>query len=264
MKPGLLPRIIACLLALIFIAPTVIIVSTAFTEKSTLTFPPAGFSTRWFEEVLTERVWVSAFQNSFIVGILAAVIAMALGSALALGASRAKGPAASFFTAMALTPMIIPLVFVAIGFYVFFVQIGATGSAVGLAFAHATLGVPFVFVNVLAALRGIDPRTEEAAAMAGASPWTSLWRVTIPLIAPSSIVGGVLAFISSWDEVIVANFIATPTFQTLPVVMFSQSRSGVTPTIAAVSAIVTAISMLLLALVTAAPSISRRLNRSQS
>ena len=103
------------------------------------------------------------------------------------------------------------------------------------------LGLPYVFVNVLALLRTLDPRIEEAARISGAGQLTTLATVTIPMIAPATVVGGLLAFISSWDEVVVATFLSDARFQTLPVLMYGQIRSGVEPSVSAVALIVTVV-----------------------
>ncbi len=259
MKPGLPMKLVSVLIALLLIAPTLIICATAFTDGSSVTFPPQGFSLRWIEEVLGDRRWMTALLNSLVVGLLAGVIASVSGAALALGASRTRGLLAQVFTAASLLPMIVPLVVGAIGFYLVYVRVGLTGNAWGLAIAHATLGLPYVFVNVLARLRGLDPRMEEAARVHGASQLRATLTVTMPLIMPAALVGGVLAFVSSWDEVIVANFLSDARFQTLPVLMYGQLRSGVEPSVSAVALIVTAISFLLMSGAAVVGSVRRRL-----
>lgn len=241
MKAGWTMRILGILIAVMLIAPTVIICATAFTSGTSVSFPPDGFSFRWIDDVLGDRRWMRAFGNSFAVGLLAALFAMLAGGALALGASRAQGAIASVFTAVSVLPMILPLVVGAIGFYLVYVRVGLTGNVLGLALAHGVLGLPYVFVNVLARLRGLDPRVEEAARIHGAGQFTTLATITLPLIAPAATVGGLLAFISSWDEVIVATFLSDARFQTLPVLMYTQIRSGVEPSVSAVALIVTVV-----------------------
>jgi putative spermidine/putrescine transport system permease protein len=241
MTAGWTVRIVGVIIAILLIVPTFIICATAFTSGSSVSFPPDGFSLRWIEDVLGDRRWMRAFGNSFAVGLLAAVVAMAGGAALALGAARARGRMASLFTAVSVLPMILPLVVGAIGFYLVYSRLGLTGNVWGLALAHGVLGLPYVFVNVLALLRTIDPRIEEAARIHGAGQFTTLVTVTLPMIAPATVVGGLLAFISSWDEVVVATFLSDARFQTLPVLMYGQIRSGVEPSVSAVALIVTVV-----------------------
>jgi len=264
MTTGWTVRIVGVVIAIMLVVPTIVICATAFTSGSSVTFPPDGFSLRWIEEVLGDRRWMRAFGNSFAVGLLAAVFAMLAGTALALGAARARGAMASVFTAVSVLPMILPLVVGAIGFYLVYARLGLTGNVLGLALAHGVLGLPYVFVNVLALLRTLDPRIEEAARVHGAGQFVTLLTVTLPMIAPATIVGGLLAFISSWDEVVVAVFLSDARFQTLPVLMYGQIRSGVEPSVSAVALIVTVVTFAIALIVFAIGPIRARLAQRSS
>jgi ABC-type spermidine/putrescine transport system permease subunit II len=259
MNAGWSVRIFGVVIAVLLIVPTVVICATAFTSGTSVTFPPDGFSLRWIDEVLGDRRWMRAFGNSFAVGLLAGVFAMVAGGALALGAARARGPIGTVFTAVSVLPMILPLVVGAIGFYLVYARIGLTGNVLGLALAHGVLGLPYVFVNVLALLRTLDPRVEEAARVHGAGQFTTLLTITLPLIAPATVIGGLLAFISSWDEVVVATFLSDARFQTLPVLMYSQLRSGVEPSVSAVALIVTVVTFAIALIIFAGGAVRTRL-----
>jgi putative spermidine/putrescine transport system permease protein len=156
--------------------------------------------------------------------------------------------------------MVVPLAVVGIGVYFVYVRVGLYGGVASLAVAHAVLGVPFVFVNVLAALRSLDAHVEEAARACGANYPRTLLQITLPQILPSSLIGGLFAFITSWDEVVVAIFLNTPTFRTLPVAIWSQVRSGLEPSTSAVATLLTLVSLVLFAL---ASLVSSRRNRSR-
>ena len=258
MRAGISVRVIAAFFGLLFAAPTVIIVATSFTSGLEVTFPPKGFSFRWYSTIFETSVWTDAFKNSLEVGLIAALIATVAGTLLALGAARGRGILPSFITALAVMPMIVPLVIAGIGFYIVYVEIGLTGNALGLGIAHAMLGLPFVFINVLAALSNLDERVEDAARVCGANEFQTFLRVTLPLIAPGAIIGGVLAFIGSWDEVVVAIFMTTPNFHTVPVELWDQISNGVQPSTSAVAAFVTVTSLLLLGLIALVPVIRRK------
>lgn len=264
MNAGVSVRIVGIVIAVVLIVPTIVICATAFTSGSAVTFPPQGFSFRWIEDVLGDRRWMRAFGNSFAVGALAAIFAMIAGAALALGAARARGAISSVFTAVSVLPMIVPLVVGAIGFYLVYARLGLTGNVLGLALAHGVLGLPYVFVNVLALLRTLDPRIEEAARIHGAGQLTTLATITLPLLAPATVIGGLLAFISSWDEVVVATFLSDARFQTLPVLMYGQIRSGVEPSVSAVALIVTVVTFAVALIVFAVGPIRARLARRSS
>ncbi|GAA1380626.1 ABC transporter permease [Pseudonocardia kongjuensis] len=243
-RAGRLTGTVALGLAAILAFPTVVVIGTSVTSGELLSFPPDGFSLRWYEDVLTDRRLVAAFRNSFVVGVSAAMVAMVVGTVLAVAAARGHGVPRGLVTGLALTPLVVPLVVAALGIYVVYVRLGLTGNATGMALAHATLGVPYVFINVLAALTGMNRNVEDAARAAGAGHWSVLLRITVPIVAPSAVIGGVLAFISSWEEVIVALFLVTPGFRTVPVVMWGEIQEGVSPATSAVASLVTFISIL--------------------
>jgi putative spermidine/putrescine transport system permease protein len=146
-----------------------------------------------------------------------------------------------------LSPMIVPLVIVAVGVYFFYAPLGLTGSLLGLTLAHTTLAVPFVVVTVSATLQGFDRNQMRAGASLGAPPVTVFFRIVLPLIAPGVISGGLFAFVTSFDEVVVALFITGPEQRTLPRQMFNGIRENISPVIAAAASLLIAISALLLA-----------------
>mgnify|MGYP000998562492 CR=1 FL=1 len=190
MKAGISIRVVAVLIAVFLVLPTIIVVTTSFTEARIITFPPKGFSLQWFEEILTSRRWMGALQNSLVAGLIAAAIAMVVGVSLAMAAARGTWMPRTALTMFSLLPMLVPLVVIALGVYLVFVQFGFYGNVWSFGVAHSLLGVPFVFVNVLAALTGLDPRVEEAARVSGASYPVTLIRITIPQILPSALIGG--------------------------------------------------------------------------
>ena len=123
--------------------------------------------------------------------------------------------------ALALSPLIVPVVIIAIGMFSLFVQWRISGSLVGLVLAHTALALPFVIVNVGTSLRTMDRNLELAAANLGADPRRSFLHVTLPIILPGVLAGAIFAFITSWDEVVVAIFMTSARFRTLPVEMWS-------------------------------------------
>ncbi|GAB2622638.1 ABC transporter permease [Pseudactinotalea suaedae] len=258
MRPRFGVTALAILMAVIFLFPTIVVVVTSFGSGRIVSFPPQGWSLRWYAEVFTDTMWVQAFGNSFAVGILAAALAMAVGSALAIGATRTKIFPASLVTGIAMSPVVVPGVVLSVGVYMVAVRTDLTGSVIGLALAHAAVGVPFVFINVLARLATLDKQIEEAARICGADEMTTLRTVTLPIVAPSVVIGGVLAFISSWDEFMVASFMNSPTFRTIPVVVWGEVISGADPSTSAASTLITVISILFLALAAGLPRLRNR------
>jgi putative spermidine/putrescine transport system permease protein len=217
------------------LAPTLVIVPMSFTEARILSFPPEGFSLQWYERMFTDRQWSTGMVNSLLVAVLTAIVATVLGTLAALGLSRGRFPGRSLVNGLVLSPLIVPVVVIAIGMFGLFVTWRLSGSMVGLVLAHTALALPFVVVNVSTSLQTMDRNLELAAANLGADPRRSFLHVTLPIILPGVVAGAIFSFITSWDEVVVAIFMTSARFRTLPVEMWEQVRQVVDPTVAAVS-----------------------------
>ena len=254
----LLMAALGALTVFYLLAPTLVIIPMSFTEGSILSFPPDGFSLRWYDQMLTRPEWSTGLRNSALVAVLTAIIATLLGTLAALGMTRGRFPGRSLLNALTLSPLIVPVVIIAIGMFSLFVQWRISGSIVGLVAAHTALALPFVIVNVATSLRTMDRNLELAAANLGATPARSFLRITLPIIFPGVLAGAIFAFITSWDEVVVAIFLTSARFRTLPVEMWEQVRQVVDPTVAAVSTtllvVTTALLLLLLVVRRQAPA----------
>jgi putative spermidine/putrescine transport system permease protein len=239
----------AALVVFFLIAPLIAILPLAFTDSVFLNYPIPHFSFRWFIELFTRDVWKRSIINSLIIGSAATVLATILGT---LGALALRGKRMSFFFAairtVFLLPMVVPAVVLGVGMQLMFARWGLANSYLGVIIAHTVVGVPFVVVNVLAVLQNIDVRLEHAAASLGASPPTTLWKVTLPLALPGIISGAVFAFATSLDEVVLTLFVAGPNQRTLARQMFSTIRENISPAIAA-AAFVFIVGTIILALV---------------
>ncbi len=242
---------LGALVVFFLMVPTLVVIPMSFTASNALTFPPEGFSTRWYEKMLTDPQWSTGFVNSAQVASLTAVLATVLGTLAALGTVRGRFPGRTAVNALILSPLIVPVIIIAIGMFSLFVRWKIAGSIVGLVLAHTALAVPFVVINVATSLRTIDRNLELAAMNLGADPARTFFRITLPMILPGVFAGALFAFITSWDEVVVSIFLTTARFRTLPVEMWEQVRQVVDPTVAAVSTtlLVVTTTLLLLALV---------------
>jgi putative spermidine/putrescine transport system permease protein len=248
-RSSVLVYVMAAAIATFLIAPLVIVMIMSLSAGSTLSFPPAGLSLRWYESILTSPLWSGSIVTSLQVGLLSALLATVLGTLTALGLVRGRYPARGVVNAVVISPLIVPIVVTAIGMYLVFVDWGLTGSFLGLVIAHTALGLPFVVIMVSASLQLMDPNLELAAQSLGANPVRTFQRVTLPLIAPGVATGWLLAFIWSWDELVVAIFLSSPITRTLPVVMWGQIRSRIDPSIAAVATVFLLITVIVLVLV---------------
>jgi len=239
-------RVICGLVLVFLMLPILVIAPLSFNSDSFLLYPMSGFSLRWYEDFLISPAWRLALMNSCIVAPCATLLAMLLGTPAAVGLTRLEFPGKALLTAILISPMVVPVVIVGVATYLVFAPIGLTGSYVGLILVHAALGVPFVVTTVAATLQGFDFNLVRAAASLGADPLTTFWRVTLPLVAPGVISGGLFAFATSFDEVVVTLFLAGPEQSTLPRQMFAGIRENISPTIAAVATILTVLSTLML------------------
>ena len=228
-------------------APILAIVPLSFNSGTFLTYPLDGLSFRWYHTFLASEQWMRALRNSFIIGISSAVLATALGTVAALGLTRADFRGKGLVMAILLSPMIVPVVIVAVGFYFFFAPLGLTASYTGLILAHTALGTPFVVITVAATLKGFDDNLARAAASLGAAPVTTFFKVILPLIAPGVASGALFAFATSFDEVVVVLMVAGPEQRTLPREMFSGLRENISPTSTAVATIMILVSVVMLA-----------------
>jgi putative spermidine/putrescine transport system permease protein len=239
-------RVLCGLVLLFLIVPILVIIPLSFNSDSFLMYPMSGFSLRWYEEFFGADVWRTALKNSMIISPLATVVAVVLGTLASIGLVRANFPGKALLVSILIAPMVVPVVIVGVAVYIFFSPLGLTGSYTGLVLAHAVLGVPFVVITVTATLQGFDYNLVRAAASLGANPVTAFFKVTLPLVAPGVVSGALFAFATSFDEVVVTLFLASPEQSTLPRQMFSGIRDNISPTIAAVATVLIVLATLML------------------
>jgi putative spermidine/putrescine transport system permease protein len=232
-------RIFSAIVLGFLIAPILVIIPLSFNESAYFSYPMSGFSLRWYETVFASPDWQRAFLNSMAVGILSTLLATALGTLAALGLSRPAFPLRGLIMPLLISPMIIPIVVVAVGLYLVFAPVGLAGTYLGVILAHTALGTPFVVITVTATLMAFDRRLTQAAASLGAPPLTVFRRITLPLIAPGIATGGIFAFATSFDEVIVILFIGGVEQRTIPRQMWTGIRDQINPSILAMATLLT-------------------------
>lgn len=235
------------------ITPILVVMPLSFNAENFFTFTPemlrfdpAGYSLKHYRDFFTSLEWQQALRNSLIIAPFATFLSVSFGTLAAIGLSSEHVPFRRAIMAILISPMIVPLIISAAGMYFFYSRIGLQGTLFGVVLAHAALGIPFVIITVTATLVGFDRSLTRAAANMGANPVTTFFRVQMPLILPGVISGGLFAFITSFDEVVVVLFVGSAKQQTLPWQMFTGLREQISPTILAVATILVAISILLL------------------
>ena len=219
------------------LVPIAAIVPLSFSSGSFLTYPLPGLSLRWYAEGLSGGKWLKALSNSLWVGGIATLLSVTLGTLAALGLARWRGAVAGALKMLLLSPMIVPVILVAVASYFFLAPLALTSTYTGLMLAHTVIASPFVVVPVLTALELQDPNLARAGASCGATPRQVFWRVTLPGIVPAMASGALFAFAASFDDVVIALLIAGPEQRTLPREMFSGLRDSITPALTAVATI---------------------------
>jgi len=243
-----------CTVAFVFlVAPILVIVPLSFNAEPYFTFTegmlrldPEAYSLRWYQNVIEDEAWSRALVNSLVIGSAATLLATALGTLAALGLASPAMPGRALITGILISPMVTPIIIVAVGMFFFYSSIGLGQSYTGLILAHAALGAPFVVITVTATLSGFDPILLRAAASLGAGPLRRFFRVQLPLIAPGVFSGGLFAFATSFDEVVVVLFMGGLEQRTIPRQMWSGIREQISPSILAVAVFLIAFAVLAL------------------
>lgn len=238
--------VVGAAVALYFVLPTIFVIPMSFGGAGSFRFPPKEWSLDLYRNFFTDPKWLGSLGNSLLVAALAALLATVVGTAAAVGLYTLSGRLSQFLRTLLMVSMVTPAIVVAVAVYITFLQWHLVGSLGGYVLAHAALGVPFVLVSVTSALGGFDARLLRASASLGASPLRTFARVTLPLIGRGVLTGAIFAFVTSLDEVVIALFLRSPTFQTLPVQMYTAVTVEVDATIAAASSLVVVTVTLLL------------------
>lgn len=236
------------LVALFLMLPIVFIAALSFGSSQWLIFPPPAWTTRWYGELFADPRWLSSAWVSLKIAVIVTVLSVVIGFLAALGLNRGQFLGREALRALFLTPMILPVVVLAVALYAFFLKIGLAGTTLGFVIAHLLIALPFSIISIGNALEGFDRSIEDAAILCGASPWEARLRVTVPAISHGIFGAVVFSFLASWDEVVLAIFMASPTLQTLPVKIWATLRQDLTPVIAAASTLLILFTILLMIL----------------
>ena len=242
---ALVPAIAFAVLAFL-VAPIAVVVPLSFSSGSFFHYPLPGFSLRWYEDFFGSAFWLPALKNSLFLGSISASLATVLGTLAAIGLWRARFALRGVVLAVLISPMVVPVVIVAVGAYFAFAPLHLTDGFTGLILVHTALGAPFVVITVLATLSGFDRNLLRAAAASGAGPLVAFRRVMLPSILPGVASGAVFAFATSFDEVVVVLLMAGPAQRTLPRQMFAGINDNISLTITAAATLLIAFSTLLM------------------
>jgi ABC-type spermidine/putrescine transport system permease subunit II len=232
--------------AVFLVAPVAVVALMSFTNQLYLSFPPDRLVLRWYETVWNQPRWLHAAWNSVQIGAAAAVASMALGTLSALAVTRGGRRWMLPLGSLIVAPMMLPHIIIAIGLYPTMLDLGLNSTYAAVVIGHAVVATPLVFTTVSAALRSYDPALELAAMTLGANGWRAFRHVTLPMIASGLGIGGVFAFTASFDELMLALFLASPRTETLPRLLWEHLAQTITPAIAAVATLILVFTFLVL------------------
>ncbi len=243
-----------CIAGFVFLlAPILVIVPLSFNAEPYFTFTegmlsldPEAWSLRWYSAILDDEAWSRALINSLLIGVASTILATTLGTLAALGLASPSMPGRNLVTAVLISPMITPIIIVAVGVFFFYSGLGLGQTHAGLILAHAALGAPFVVITVTATLAGFDRTVLRAAASLGAGPLRRFFRIQLPLIAPGVFSGGLFAFAASFDEVVVVLFLGGLEQRTIPRQMWAGIREQISPAILALAVFLIAFAVVVL------------------
>ncbi|MBV9825529.1 MAG: ABC transporter permease [Alphaproteobacteria bacterium] len=252
-RPRLVRHLGAYLLAfyggavlLFLIAPSIMVVAMSFSGEDVLGFPPESWSLRWYEAYFDDPSWLAATWVSLKIAAMSTALSLLLGIGAAYALVRGPGWLRNSGYALLLAPLMVPSVVMAVGLFGVLAEWHLLGTSTGILLAHTSLGISYVVIIVGATLTGLDPRLELASASLGASRLRTATRIVLPLILPGVMGAAIFAFINSFDEVVVTSFIASLRIETLPLKIWEDIRYAIDPTVAAISAMLIAVPVVLL------------------
>ena len=240
-------RAAAYAVAVFLLLPTLLIVPMSFGPDRFLRFPPNAFSLVWYRAYFTDPDWIGPTLFSLQVALLTALVATVVGTLVSLALVRGRLPGRALIELLVLGPVIVPSIALAIAMYLVFERLHVIGTLFAFVLAHSAIAMPFVVFTVLAALYRFDADLELAALSCGAGRIAAFRHVTLPLIAPGLVSAALFAFIISFDEPVISFFISDLDRKSLPRKMFEDIDYNVSPTLAAVATMLSALTALALA-----------------
>lgn len=241
---ALIQRALPWLVVGFLVLPLTVVVPLSFSDSPFLEFPPPGWSTRWYEVVLSGPGWVGPIWTSVKIALMVALLATVMGIMAAIPLVRSRLSVRAVLMGVMVSPIVVPVMVLAIALHHFMVQLGLSGSLVSLIVSHTVLALPFVLVVMAGALETVDVQLEQAARTLGASPTVAFMRVTLPLLRPAALTSALFAFLVSFDELVMALFMAGPTTKTLPKRLWEAVHEEIDPATAAVAVLITGVCLL--------------------
>lgn len=238
--------VISGLILFYLVLPLIVIVPLSFNSEPFFTYPITGFSIQWYEKFFMSDTWMLALKNSLIIASAVVVLATVLGTLAALGLTLADIPLKSLILGLLISPIMVPSIIIGVGMFFFYAWLGVINTLPGMILAHTTIATPFVVMTVTVTLANFNVNLIRAAASLGAKPPTVFFKIMLPIILPGVLGGAVLAFVASFDELIIAILLTGSETRTLPRQMWSGIREEISLTIVAVATVLITFAVLLM------------------
>ncbi|MGI6878065.1 ABC transporter permease [Microbacterium sp. gxy059] len=246
---GLAFKVLVFLMYVFLLAPLLIVFVISFSSNQYLSFPPEGFTFHWYAELPKQTAFLDGLQTSLITAAITTVIVLLIGVPATLALDRYEFPGKAALSGFFLSPLLVPTIVLALGLVLVLGPLGLTNTYESIVIGHIAITIPYVIRTTLMSLQTSDTSCEEAARVLGASSFTVFRRVTLPIIAPGVIAGGVIAFIVSFDEAVISLFVAESGRPTLPVQVLRYVENSADAVVAALSVILILFSIVIVFIV---------------
>ena len=246
--PGseIVQRAYAALFVAFMLAPLVVVVGASFEPRELLRFPPHGVSLHWYAMALESSEFVSAARTSLVVAVLATLGGLLLGVPSAYALARYNLPAKDIVSGLLNSPLLVPQLVIGVALLEILALLGIAASVVTLTLGHILIALPYVVRTLHASILGLDPSVEEAASNLGANRLQIYATVVLPIILPALYSSVLFAFLISFDNAVISLFLVSARTTTLPIAMYTYVQYNLDPTIAAISSMLIALSLLVL------------------
>ena len=236
-------KIAVAILFVFLLVPVLVIIPLSFSGESTLKFPPASWSLRWYAAIFEHEEMLSGFRVSVVIGALVTSMTLLIALPAAYVIVRLKSWGSEFLYNLFTAPLLLPTIVLGLAILIIFASAGLLGTFTGIALGHVVLTLPYALRILATSLAGLPIIVEEAAATLGARPFTVFRRITLPLIAPGLLSAAALSFLVSFDEIVITLFLAGPRVSTLPVEMFRHLETRADPLIAAIAVLMISLTL---------------------
>lgn len=234
---------LAWVIYVFILTPSLIVIPISFGGSGEIVFPPHQLSLELYLQLFTSSAWMGPIYQSLKVACATMIIAVVIGVPAAYGLVRVEFPGKRLIMMLLMAPVLIPVIVVSLGLYLYFGRMGWTGTTAGLVAAHVAYVMPFMMMTVMAGVKKLDPDLEFMATIMGANRRVVFFTVVLAQLKPSIAAGALFAFLISFDEVVIAWFLTSASTVTLPVKMYSSIQWDISPVIAAVSSLLTLMSL---------------------